>query len=205
MQLDFFQTEAAAAAQKITGLLLFPNFISQERAANLVKFIDSQSWQPEGKRRVQHYGYAYEPKGRSVTPDMYLGELPEPFQVLADKFHRMKFTKHLPDQVIVNEYQPGQGLSGHVDCESCFEDEIVTVSLLSDVVMNWDELATKKRVPLLVAPRSVLVCRGKSRYKWKHAIPSRKTDAFAGAKLTRERRISLTFRKVIVSEPKEEE
>ena len=200
MQLDFFQTEAAAAAQKIPGLILFPDFISQERADDLVRFVDSQSWTEDGKRRVQHYGYTHEIKRSAMDESHKVGddELPEPFQVLARKFRAMKFMPELADQVTVAEYKPGVGVSGHIDCEKCYTDGIVTISLLSDVVMNFDEVPSKKRVPLLLAPRSVLVLKGKSRFNWKHAIPSRKTDSFASAKFTRERRISITFRKVVL-------
>lgn len=42
--------------------------------------------------------------------------------------------------------------------------------------------------------RSLLVLKGDARYKWKHGIAARKSDN--GVK--RQRRISLTFRKVIL-------
>lgn len=207
MQLDFFQTEAAAAAQKVTGLILFPDLVKQEKADELVKFIDSNPWTQDLKRRLQHYGYTHEVKGKRIDETMRVGDgaIPEIFAALGSKFKRMGLLPGEPDQVTVAEYQPGVGVSGHVDCDACYGDGIVTISLLSDIVMNFDEIATKKRVPVLLAPRSVLVLKGASRSIWKHAIPSRKTDAFAGAKFTRERRISISFRCVTLSPTPEEE
>ena len=46
----------------------------------------------------------------------------------------------MPDQLIVNEYQPGQGISAHIDCEPCFKNTIVTVSLGSVYEMDFISL-----------------------------------------------------------------
>jgi alkylated DNA repair dioxygenase AlkB len=51
---------------------------------------------------------------------------------------------------------------------------------------------------LLVERGSLLVLAGESRYKWRHAIPGRKTDKVGGQVFHRGRRVSLTFRTVIV-------
>ncbi len=63
-------------------------------------------WCTDLKRRVQHYGYRYDYKARQARRDDYLGPLPALFQQLAE---RLTFEGHfqaVPDQVIVNEYQP---------------------------------------------------------------------------------------------------
>ena len=42
-----------------------------------------------------------------------------------------------PNQLIVNEYTPGQGIHAHID-RDLFEDGIVAISLLSDIQMIFD-------------------------------------------------------------------
>jgi len=41
------------------------------------------------------------------------------------------------DMVIVNEYEPGQGIASHIDNAKLFDHIIVSLSLGSDVVMNF--------------------------------------------------------------------
>ena len=41
------------------------------------------------------------------------------------------------DQLTVNEYQPGIGISSHVDAHSAFEDGIAAVTLGAGVVMEF--------------------------------------------------------------------
>lgn len=45
--------------------------------------------------------------------------------------------------------------------------------------------------------RSVYIMQDDARYKWHHSIPSRKKDTIEGIVQHRERRLSITYRKVI--------
>ena len=99
-----------------------------------------------------------------------------------------------PDQCIINEYLPGQGISRHIDCVPCFGDRIVSISLLSGCVMEFQRYEEVQE--LYLEPRSLVLLTGDARYKWTHCIPARKFD---GAR-ERVRRISLTFRNVIIVE-----
>jgi alkylated DNA repair dioxygenase AlkB len=105
-----------------------------------------------------------------------------------------------PDQVIINEYQPGQGITPHIDCIPCFGETIVSISLNSPCVMEFTHSNANERIVKLLEPRSLIVLEGDARYKWQHAIPKRKTDNWSGQKFTRGRRISLTFRTMILAE-----
>ena len=50
---------------------------------------------------------------------------------------------------------------------------------------------------IYLAPRSLLIMAGASRYEWLHYIPHRKSDTVHGAAVPRsKRRVSFTFRKV---------
>jgi len=57
----------------------------------------------------------------------------------------------------------------------------------------------KKVIPVLLKPCSLVVLKKDVRYNWLHGIRAVKTDNYYGEKIVRKRRVSLTFRKVIVS------
>ena len=68
---------------------------------------------------------------------MRVGELPEWLKILSEKLYQEGYMPKIADQVIVNEYLPGQGISAHIDCEPCFQDTIVSLSLGSSCVMDF--------------------------------------------------------------------
>jgi hypothetical protein len=52
--------------------------------------------------------------------------------------------------------------------------------------------------PMFLERGSLLVLAGDARYKWRHGIRGRKTDTIGEQVLTRGRRVSLTFRTIII-------
>src|SRR6185295_19353893 len=98
--------------------------------------------------------------------------------------------------VIVNEYEPGQGISRHVDCVPCFGDTIASLSLNSTCMMELEQPKTSRKGSIMLAPCSLLVLTGEARYDWMHSIPARKEDEHNFQKYPRQRRVSLTFRTV---------
>jgi alkylated DNA repair dioxygenase AlkB len=102
---------------------------------------------------------------------------------------------HRPfDQMLINEYFPGQGIALHKDYEP-FDRTVVSLSLLSSCVMEFRQMADKRREELLLEPRSLLALTDEARYQWQHCIARRKTDRWQGVKISRERRLSVTFRR----------
>ena len=187
------------AAALIGGLRYVENYISEYQHDWLLTEIDKHQWLDDLKRRVQHYGFKYDYKARRVDMGMRLGELPKWLKRLSQKLHEDKHMPEVADQVIVNEYLPGQGISSHIDCEPCFEDTIVSLSLGAGCVMDFTNRSDKtKKVPVWLAPRSLVVLSGEARHEWLHGIAGRKTDEWEGQKHERQRRVSLTFRKVII-------
>ncbi len=178
------------------GAFYLPDFVALDLEARLVAAIDEQPWIVDLKRRVQHYGYRYDYRARVVTPDAYLGSLPAWASDLALKLADIDWFKTVPDQLIVNEYLPGQGISAHVDCVPCFGDVIVSVSLLSQCEMLLRERVSGEKRSIRLEPRSALLLTGPARFEWTHEIPARKSDPINGARVARSRRLSLTFRTV---------
>jgi alkylated DNA repair dioxygenase AlkB len=182
----------------IPGLTLHPNFITPAEEGDLLSMIDTQPWRADLQRRVQHYGYRYDYKARQVTSDLYLGPLPVWLQVLAESLVQRGLFPHLPDQVIVNEYLPGQGIAPHIDCVPCFGSVIASLSLGSDVVMDFGRSDGSEKISHRLPARSLLIMTGAARYHWQHSIAKRKTDVVDGQKIIRQRRVSLTFRCVVM-------
>lgn len=97
------------------------------------------------------------------------------------------------------------GIPPHVDTHSAFEDAIVSLSLASDIVMEFRKASPTNgkeyvdHVSVSLPRRSLLIMSGESRYGWKHGITPRKIDVIrdADGHLTtkfRSKRISYTFR-----------
>lgn len=192
MTLPLFKTYEDTTPD-IDGLCYRPDFISAADEAALLGYIDQMLWRNDLKRRVQHYGYRYDYKAKSVSKTDHLGPLPDWLQTIAGK---LKW-QHVPDQAIVNEYQPGQGISPHIDCVPCFGQTIASLSLGSLAIMQFGK--DDRREELYLEPRSLLSLSGPARYEWTHAIPARKSDTINGVKTLRQRRVSVTFRCVNLS------
>ena len=185
-------------ASEIKGLELYPNFISQKEEKELINSIDNSPWLNDLKRRVQHYGYKYDYRARKIDNSLYLGKLPSWSKFIYTKMIDEKIIDFIPDQAIINEYETGQGISSHIDCEPCFGDVIISLSLNSSCVINFEkELNSKHKIGIFVEPKTLLIMKKESRYEWFHGIPQRKSDKFNNETTKRERRISITFRKVI--------
>jgi alkylated DNA repair dioxygenase AlkB len=194
-QLDLL-SPPPAAAPAVAGLVYRPAFLDATRETALLTAVDARPWLADLKRRVQHYGYKYDYKARAIATSMFVGPLPDFAVELAGQLVQEGLLLDAPDQLIVNEYAPGQGISAHIDCEPCFKERIVTVSLGSAAEMEFrSQDEARPRVHLLLEPRSALLISGEARYHWTHAIRGRKSDHGR----PRTRRVSLTFRNVILA------
>ena len=190
---------------KIDGLEYFPNFISLQEQKDYIEKIDEDEWSLELLRRVQHYGYRYDYSRRRVDNSMRIADPPEWIQKISIQLEKSSVFDEIPDQVIVNEYEPGQGISNHIDCEPCFTNTVASLSLGSQCVVNFTnkndtEMAVGKVVPFLLEPCSLFVLKNNARYNWMHGIKAVKTDKYFETTIKRKRRISLTFRKVILTD-----
>jgi alkylated DNA repair dioxygenase AlkB len=171
-------------------------FVDQADARTLLAAIDAAPWRSDLKRRVQHYGWLYDYRARTVTPDMNVGPLPGWVADFADRVAQEPEFDAAPSQVIINEYLPGQGIAAHVDCEPCFGPAIASLSLGGAVEMVFRKRSTSERRSVILEPLNLLILTGEARYDWTHEIPARQSDVINGARQPRTRRVSLTFRTV---------
>ena len=100
------------------------------------------------------------------------------------------------DQITVNEYLPGQEIAFHFDTHSAFTTTIATLSICSEVVMDFRHPDGVQNEGVLLPARSLAVMSGASRYIWEHAIVPRTFDVIDGKQVARQRRLSITFRKI---------
>lgn len=170
------------------GLRLSIDFVSTEEEKALLEGVNARVWDTSLRRRTQHYGYLHD----YSNPDAIkkVDPLPAWCEVVIDRLLAQKLLLVRPDQMIVNEYVPGQGIAPHVDNTRLFEDGIVSLSLGSDIVMDFRKGLEHRQ--LLLACRSVIVMHGAARFLWSHGIAARRADG----KVKRGKRVSLTFRKM---------
>ena len=187
------QETAQRPAPDAPGLHYLPRFLTAEQQAEIISRLDSAEWNNDLRRRVQQYGWRYDYRARAITPDMYLGALPEWPQTLARQVHGATgLFDRVPEQVIVNEYRGAQGIAEHGDHPG-FGPAIATVSLLADWEMNFAPRYRQPPWPALLENGSCLTRTGLSRSRWTHCIPARRDEPDSRR---RGRRIPLTFRTV---------
>ena len=129
-----------------------------------------------------------------------------PREVLA----RARTASGVFNQMIVNQYAPGEGLTPHVDLEA-FADGVAVVSLRSTVVMDMyppgfepgtSHVPTNSNtVPVWLRPGDVLFLSRAARWEWAHGIAARDADppegetgSEGGAVVRRGCRTSVTLR-----------
>ncbi|XP_022631641.1 alkylated DNA repair protein alkB homolog 8 isoform X2 [Vigna radiata var. radiata] len=221
---DLVPVSIFASEVSIPGLYLIHDFISAKEEEELLQAVDCRPWNSLAKRRVQHYGYEFRYDTRNVNTRHCLGELPSFVSPILERISSCPSFKNIKnivlDQLTVNEYPPGVGLSPHIDTHSAFEDLIFSLSLSGPCIMefrryengdwlpkvasssiakteNTEDQSTFKRRAIYLPPRSLLLLSGEARYAWHHYIPHHKIDKVNGNVIRRaSRRVSFTFRKI---------
>jgi alkylated DNA repair dioxygenase AlkB len=179
----------------IDGLGYTPEFITREEERQLMEQIDARTWNTTLKRRTQHYEKTVFSSGDTTQK---APPIPEWCDFLVKRLLAQGILDVRPDQLIINEYDPRQGIGPHVDNVKAFADGIVSVSLGSGINMIFRHTASPKapsagdRKDLYLERRSVLSLHNSARYDWRHEIAAKKSDEG----IARGRRVSLTFRKM---------
>jgi alkylated DNA repair dioxygenase AlkB len=134
-----------------------------------------------GKRRVVSFGHRYDFNGGGLKQ---AAPIPDFLKSLRDR--AAAFAGLEPDRLqhaLVTEYQNGVSIGWHRDRPNY--DDVIGVSLLSPCTFRLRRKhgASWQRATLRLAPRSIYLMRGPSRYQWEHSLPA--VDAL---------RYSVTFR-----------
>ena len=184
----------------IDGMYYISAFLDALAEQNAIRMVDSntQAWLGDLQRRVQHFGWRYDYRARSLSAEMRIGRLPGWIQIMAQRvFDETGLFDRVPDQVIVNEYEPGQGIALHTD-RPCFGPSVASVSLGDAWEMEFrprrDRRASVHRI--MLERGSAIILSGVARAHWMHGIARRRTEGHGAEKRDRRRRLSLTFRTV---------
>lgn len=179
------------------GLFYFPDISNISNISCVLDTIDSLDWKSlsdsKNSRKVQHYGYLYDYKsGKTKTKTI---PIPNEFYPLIDFLKKKCIENDLKEnefnQVIVNNYEPGQGISAHTDVKD-YGGVIGCYTIGGGANISFTR--ENKKYDLYVKTNSLYIMSGESRYKWKHEMSSRKSDMVNGIKIKRNRRVSITFR-----------
>ncbi|KAL9555822.1 hypothetical protein MBANPS3_002192 [Mucor bainieri] len=201
-------------SDKIPGLILIEEAVTTSEEACLIESVNKEAWSglgigpnPELKRRTQQYGHLFSYRYRKVLEEY--GPLPDFTDFLVDRIMENKWMPHKPNHLLVNEYNPGQGIMPHVvnteltlvwiDAPALFGPAILSLSLLSDCIMKFT--CEDQNIDIILSRRSLAILTGDARYKFKHGISKdliETTDS--GITIERDKRISFTFREIIAWE-----
>lgn len=182
-----FEEHDSASIPDISGLTYLREYITSDEEKALAHAIDELPWDTSWERRRQLYGATYGPGEQSEQP------IPAWGRALAERMFREGISERPFDQMLVNEYEPGQGIALHRDHKP-FDRTVVSLSLLAPCVMDFRQPEDGRKTSLLLERRSLLILSDEARYHWQHGIARRKTDRWQGVVMPRSRRLSVTFR-----------
>ena len=176
------------------GAALVPDVVTEAEERRILLRIAQAPWMTDLSRRVQHYGSRYDYRAPGNGRHDPAPPFPRWAAVIAGRLQPL-FGGRLPEQCIVNEYRPGQGIGMHADHAS-FGDVVVSLSLAAAWTMNFRPRSRRPYVRgglasdevVLLPRRSALVLRGPARHTWMHGI-----DPAANAGRS-ETRLSATYR-----------
>ncbi|KAK9277839.1 hypothetical protein L1049_027396 [Liquidambar formosana] len=208
---------------EIDGLWSCTDFLSSQQQSSLLSAIEKEGWFTEASHnQAMRFGdlptWATE-LSSSIREAVIFGDcVSEPMDLATSNGDKeacllpsdLLWREPFFDQIIVNVYQPGEGICAHVDLMR-FEDGIAIVSLESSCVMHFsrveaeagdngkegkNNLSTTK-IPVYLTSGSLVLMSGEARYHWKHEI-NRKSgfQMWEGQEINQKRRTSITLRKL---------
>ncbi|KAI3409429.1 Fe2OG dioxygenase domain-containing protein [Psidium guajava] len=217
-----------APIEEIIGLWLCGDFLSPEQQHSLLSAVEEEGWFTEASHN-QAMRFGSLPAwatglSNSIREAILLGDFVPGFELSnADAYKDSCLFPILPfellgreplfDQLIVNLYQPGEGICAHVDLMR-FGDGIAIVSLESPCIMHFTRVGDMcnissngengqpmSKVPVYLAPGSLVIMSGEARYRWKHEINHKPGfQLWHGQELDQKRRLSITLRKLSIAE-----
>jgi alkylated DNA repair dioxygenase AlkB len=185
----------------IEGLSYGRGFLSPSEQKDAMRIVSDAKFEWNGAlkgRRTAHYGVHYDYNNPHAKPYERAPPIPDGLRYIAKRLVDWGIMAREPDELLVNEYHPGQGIANHTDHVQAFGDDITTISLGSEYAMDFlsPGQSAEDTKHLLLQLGSVLSMRGFARYKARHGIAKRKSDArvLRAAPKTRGYRVSLTWR-----------
>lgn len=167
-------------------------------------------WTCLSNRRLQDYGGGPHKNGMIIEP------IPNWLNTYMKKVDSLDvFNGKTSNHVLINEYEPGQGIMPHTD-GPLFYPTVTTINCLSHTVLEFKKTNTPAEnntqiCKLLLEPRSLLILQDDMYENYLHSISEQNCDIITneivnlnkcsgvyniGEKLERSTRISVTIRNV---------
>uniref|UniRef100_A0A7E4ZZ31 Alpha-ketoglutarate-dependent dioxygenase alkB-like protein 4 n=1 Tax=Panagrellus redivivus TaxID=6233 RepID=A0A7E4ZZ31_PANRE len=188
------ETPATALADvnsfEIKGMLLIQDFLSIEEEEKLVENIEKTPWvASQSGRRKQDYGPRVNFKHHKVKCDRFVG-VPTYADELLSKMTTLSsgvLGTYQPFELCNLEYEPNRlsAIELHQDDTWIWGNRLISLNLLSDSVMTFENAEKKQLVFMYMARRHLLSMFDDARYQWRHGIFSHHIV---------DRRIALTMR-----------
>lgn len=185
----------------VDGLYYIPNYLTEEEHYNILQFFkNSDEWKHinnyKNSRRVIHYGYNYAYNRSGIKK---IGKIPKFFidLVNTERINNaigFNLINSDMEQLIINEYKPGQGIANHIDNTKFFGPIILCLSVGSEIEIEFSNGNIKKN--LCIEPKSLYIMTKDARYKWKHGIAKKIYNYNKDKLVKRSIRYSLTFRTI---------
>uniref|UniRef100_A0A914YWF3 Alpha-ketoglutarate-dependent dioxygenase AlkB-like domain-containing protein n=1 Tax=Panagrolaimus superbus TaxID=310955 RepID=A0A914YWF3_9BILA len=160
---------------QINGLLILENFLNENEEDKLVKEIEITPWVlSQSGRRKQDYGPKVNFKHKKVKCDRFIG-VPEYADELLKKMNEKSngiLDSYQPFELCNLEYEPSRlsAIELHQDDMWIWGNRLISLNLLSDSVMTYENSEIKKIVFVFMQRRYLLSMFDDARYKWKHGI-----------------------------------
>lgn len=178
------------AIKNVPGLVYQANVLDASVQKSLWNFLKGEKgWSTvtgrDAGRQVLQYGARFD---YASKPYRLVDDVPALPTEFAPLLKTLPEVKQKWTQCIVNRYLPGEGISAHTDDPDLFGPVIACFSLGAPVTMEFSNVVEDKpvQVSLLVEPGSMYTMSDDARYKWKHAMPGKRTQ--------RSERVSITLR-----------
>ncbi|KAL7151237.1 hypothetical protein ABFS83_04G018000 [Erythranthe nasuta] len=197
---------------EINGLSICRDFLCADQQCSLLSALEKEGYLGEASQnQAMRFGdlppWALE-LSRMIRENVLLSDNSKESCLFPSKLIERE---PLFNQLIVNIYQPGEGICAHVDLMR-FEDGIAIVSLESSCVMHFSPVEDKvigereeanqkcvpsAKIPVLLNPGSAILMWGEARYQWKHEI-NRKPgfQKWQEQEIDQKRRTSVTLRRL---------
>lgn len=182
-----------------SGLQYFNNQINDESSAKIVEEMDRYRWDDSGRGTSRQYGHR-----RTTALHLQHALLPAPpipasildlWRVISCQIASLCGMR-VPDQCVVESFEPGEGLSSDSEPSSPYDNTIVIVSFITPALIHF--FTNDSAFDIKVEPNSVLILSDEVRYRWFKSVDSLVDVMYntTGKSLspTHGRRVSLTFR-----------
>jgi alkylated DNA repair dioxygenase AlkB len=139
-QKELFDAFKTVPIETAPGFSIRNDYLNVDEEADLLTRVAEGVWDTEWRRRVQRFGSGY----GSSSSRTVITTFPSWLAELADRIERDAGFDRFPENCVINEYLPGQGIAPHKDYPA-FGGKVACVSLGSDVLLDFYSADRKEK------------------------------------------------------------